>query len=391
MLKGVTLIVLFLGTEMCPFAASESVSIRSACFRDSIINPQVQLEVTPAPSKIKRKESVQYNQRQLDSIFSISDRREKSVHKKKVVAQKIEKQENPEDTSSVLNVNIPYFQQSHSFDSLCNENFLANMADKNISQHFDTTLLSKFGVVKKIKTAKVIPIEKTKPVPVISGLNGKLRVNDYMNWVPLILLMSLFAFALIKIQYKRYVDQVITSLINYQVSLRLLRERNVLFRNMSLGMNLVFGLNLGLFIYFILQNFGVKQQFSDKFLNVLLYSGGLILLYMVKSFTCRMIGFLFKVQSEFIEYVHNINLFNKNIGLFLFPVVIAFPYINENIQPFVIYLGISILVIMVFLRTVRSIQIIMRKGVSLFYLILYLCAIEILPVLLVVKYSATLV
>jgi hypothetical protein len=212
-----------------------------------------------------------------------------------------------------------------------------------------------------------------------------------MNWVPLILLLSLFAFALIKIQYKRYVDQVVNSLINYQVSLRLLRERNVLFRNMSLGMNLVFGLNLGLFIFFILENFGIKQQFSDKFLNVLLYSGGLIILYSLKSFICRLIGYVFKVQSEFMEYVHNINLFNKNIGLFLFPVVIAFPYIDENLRPVVIYLGISILAIMVFLRTVRSVQIIMRKGVSLFYLILYLCAIEILPVLLVVKYSGTLV
>src|ERR1035437_1603505 len=187
MLKGITLFILFLGTEICPFAASESVSNRSILHGDSITIPQVQLEVTPASSKIRRKESTQYNQQQLDSIFSISDRREKRiVLSKKVVTQKTDQAIIPEDTSSILTFDIPYFQQKHSFDSLCNENFLTSIAYKNISDRFDTSLLRKFKVVQNIKTAKeieVMPIKKKEVVPVVSGISGKLRVKDYMNWV----------------------------------------------------------------------------------------------------------------------------------------------------------------------------------------------------------------
>jgi hypothetical protein len=160
---------------------------------------------------------------------------------------------------------------------------------------------------------------------------------------------------------------------------------------MSLGLNLVFALNLGLFIFFFLQYFSIEQQFPNKIVNVLVYSLGLIVLYSIKTFSCRLIGFLFKVPNEFAEYIHNINLFNKNIGLFLFPIVILYPYIDESIRPAVLYLGIAILSIMFLLRTIRGFQIIMRKGVSFFYLILYLCAIEILPVLIVVKYSTTMI
>jgi hypothetical protein len=392
MLKGITLIVLYFLTEMCPFAASVSVS--RVALRDTIkVNlPLPQSGISTPAATIKK--PANYNQSHLDSIFSRSDRREVIINTpKKLPAPKTDIVISPEDTSSKRVYNdILFFERKQTQnDELYQENFLTVIPFKNISQRFDTSLLTKYGSITKIKMLPIIKAIAKDTIKEKPGYAGQVRVESSMNWLPVILIFSLFLFTFIKFQYQKYVGQVVISLINYQVSLRLLRERNVLFRNMSLGLNMVFALNLGLFIFFFLHYFSIEQKFPNNIVNVLIYSLGLIILYAIKTFSCRLVGFLFKVQSEFAEYVHNINLFNKNIGLFLFPIVILYPYLNESLRPAVLYLGIAILAIMFLLRTIRAFQIIMRKGVSMFYLILYLCAIEILPALIVVKYSATLI
>jgi hypothetical protein len=197
-------------------------------------------------------------------------------------------------------------------------------------------------------------------------------------------------FSWIKILYLKYIEQIVVSLINYQVSLRLFRDRNVLFRNMALGLNLVFAINTGLFLYYLTQFFNLRSDFNQV-QSVLIFSLGITLIYGIKTFICRILGNIFLVREEFAEYIHNINLYNKNIGLFLFPVVISFPYIADSIKPSIIYIGMIVIGILIILRITRGIQIIMWKGASIFYLILYLCAIEILPVLLTVKLSYTLI
>ena len=195
-----------------------------------------------------------------------------------------------------------------------------------------------------------------------------------------------------KILYQKYILQIITASINYQASIRLLREKNVLFKNMSVGLNIVFVINMGLFLFFVMSYYNFSQIIStNNFLSVLIYCLMIASIYITKTLLCRLIGFLFLAQNEFSEYVHNINLFNKNIGLFLFPAVIMVPYINNYLKPYIVYAGIILFLAILVLRIIRGFQIIIHKGVSSFYLILYLCAVEILPVLLIVKYSSTLI
>ncbi len=402
MLKGITLTFLYLSTKMCPLPASESVRGCSTFFQDTTKT----VNSTPSQSQINITKPItiiggetnpvkkNYDQAQLDSIFSKSEERDKKFYSKKTsLPANLEIVITPEDTSSSrIYYNIPPYQhQRTTLDELYNDNFFLAITYKTISQHFDTSLMRLYGINTQTIVAPLInkPLSSKEK----SGFIGAQRAESSMNWLPVVLLFSLFVFSWIKILYQKYVFQVVTSLINYQVSLRLLRERNVLFRNMAFGLNIVFALNLGLFVFFFAQYFGFEQIkiSSNNIINVLIYSTFSIILYGIKTFFCRVLGYIFLVRDEFAEYIHNIYLLNKNIGLFLFPIIIIFPYITEPIKPIVLYLGILVLLIMFFLRTIRGFQIIMRKGVSMFYLILYLCAIEILPVLLVVKYSATLI
>ena len=53
--------------------------------------------------------------------------------------------------------------------------------------------------------------------------------------------------------------------------------------------------------------------------------------------------------------------------------------------------GIIVLGFMYLVRVIRLLIIFLNRNISIFYLILYLCALEILPVLIVVKYFTGLV
>lgn len=269
-----------------------------------------------------------------------------------------------------------------------NQNFLLEIPQKNIVQHFEDLLITKTNQnvavhLRKDTTAHTI-------VPAEQRFEGTVKAEASFNWMPGVLLVSLFTFSWIKMAYQKYVVQVVTSLVNYQASIRLLRDKNVLFRNMAFGLNFIFAINIGLFVFFLLQYQHLNQVYQNNFISVAIYSVGIIALYYFKALVCKLIGNVFMVKEQFAEYVHNIHLYNKNIGLFLFPVVIVFPYItNAQIKPVILYLGLSIIIGMSVLLIYRGFQIIMRNGVSTFYLILYLCAVEILPILLLIKYSYT--
>ena len=292
------------------------------------------------------------------------------------------------DTLASIKLTIPPgYEQPYVYPD--NSNFITAIPNKKLEASFNYKLISKEKIKKDSTLIKVSPKIIVKPV--ITGKVGTLRQESSISWLPVILLLSLFTFSWLKIMYQKYILQVVLSIVNYQVALRLLRERNVLFRNMSIGLNFVFILNLAVFIYFLFENFKIRPYFTIPILNYLVYCVGVIVFFNLKNFVCILLGIIFKYQEEFSEYIHNENLFNKNIGLLLFPIVVLFPYVPDIYKQFVLFAGIFFFGIMILLRTLRGFQIIIRKGVSKFYMILYLCAIEILPVLILIKYSMTLI
>ena len=223
------------------------------------------------------------------------------------------------------------------------------------------------------------------------GFDGKVLIKNYTDWLPLVILFSLYIFSFIKVVYNKYIVQVLYSLINYQAAVRLLRDRNVLFRNMAVVLNFVFTINAGLFVYFLIDYFKLGQLYSNSLLCFLLYSFLIFIFFNLKFIICKIVGYVFSVNDIFEEYTHNEKLSNKNIGLLLFPVIILIPYVPTFMKPVILYAGLAIIIVLLAFRAFRAFQIIIRREVSSFYLILYLCTIEILPLIIMVKYSKAMI
>jgi hypothetical protein len=96
-------------------------------------------------------------------------------------------------------------------------------------------------------------------------------------------------------------------------------------------------------------------------------------------------AFLFVKQELFSRFLFHYYITNKTLGLILIPFLLALAYSEGIVKEVFIYSSLAIIISAYILRFFRTILFIFKNVVLLFYLILYLCALEILPVVVILK------
>ena len=133
-----------------------------------------------------------------------------------------------------------------------------------------------------------------------------------------------------------------------------------------------------LYAYLIL--FASDNGFSlITFLKFLGATGGFFLL---KYLMIRIIGYVFlhpTIQKLTIESYYNVLTY---LGLILFPMLILHIYLPENLKYYIAVISLILCVMASLVYTIKLFLIFFNKFASTFYLLLYLCTLEILPVVL---------
>jgi hypothetical protein len=112
----------------------------------------------------------------------------------------------------------------------------------------------------------------------------------------------------------------------------------------------------------------------------------IIVMYLLKIALIRISGFIFKTGKEASEYISAIFLFINILGLFLLPVVICLAFIEKADPRIFIYTGYFIIGSFLCLRLLKGLVIGFGSNrVSKFYLFLYLCTLEIIPFVILIK------
>jgi hypothetical protein len=217
------------------------------------------------------------------------------------------------------------------------------------------------------------------------------RNNQSIDWFLGFFLSITLLFIWIRMFYGKYFSLLANALISFQISTKLFRERNVLVRRVSLVLDFIYFMVVSIFTFEIITHFGLIK-FDLSRLNLFLLLLNIIMMYsLIRIALLRLTGFLFLNQGLFSEYIHNTFVVNKGAGIVLFPVVITAHYFPHPVVSAVLVTGLFILAMAFIWKTIRVYQIIKRKDVVLFYLILYLCTLEILPLLLGYKFVISLI
>lgn len=137
------------------------------------------------------------------------------------------------------------------------------------------------------------------------------------------------------------------------------------------------------FIWQALGYFGIVREGIGDFGLIIAM---IFLAYTTKIIATRFLGNIFEVKEASSEYVYNILLFNKTIGLVLFPICLLLAYAHQIPSEYLIWTGIILLCLILIYRFLRIFLIgLANSSVSFFYIILYLCTLEIIPFVVILK------
>jgi len=152
-----------------------------------------------------------------------------------------------------------------------------------------------------------------------------------------------------------------------------------------IGLFLLFSLTFGLVLCQLAGYHNLYYGMSD-FQLFLLLSAGIILLFALKFLVLKFLGFVFDMSRVVSEYITILNLTYFNIAFVFLIVAICFSLLAERFIPYLLVSTLVLIAVIFTWQYVRnSVNIISNFRFHKFYLIIYLCALEICPVLILIK------
>jgi hypothetical protein len=226
---------------------------------------------------------------------------------------------------------------------------------------------------------KVVP-KSTKPY----GIVGKELVVPNQEWILGLILVFWVIFASVRVGFLKYLGQLFASLVNFGAATRLYQQRGYKTMYGAVRLDFIFYLILPLSIYQIASFFKIDFPGYPAILFFVILFFIINGYLFVKILLLRLAGSIVMLKEQTQETIFNIKLYYKALGLFLLPLVtIHATMVKTNFITIWIMAG---LVAITYVATViRTIYVGNRKDISIFYLILYLCTLEILPILLIYK------
>ena len=229
------------------------------------------------------------------------------------------------------------------------------------------------------------PATTAETATVQRGFVGEDRQGGFPSSVTILIIFGLVILAFIKYQFRRYMSDTFRSVFSFRRSMRLFEEsRDTVWQAVFLS-NFFFTYVTGIFISLSFPILGAKPLWDNYTFSILFFSVATGLIYFLKARIWNILGVIFNVKMLSKLYIHNMFLYNRNTGFIIFPFVAILPYISENFAHVLLFCIIFIFVIFYLIRLFSIFQIIHDQNVSVFYFILYLCTLEILPVLILIK------
>lgn len=205
------------------------------------------------------------------------------------------------------------------------------------------------------------------------------------DWYFIVIIIILSALASARIFYGKFLHSVWVSFYSFQLAGKTNKDRGIVQRRFGIGLDLLYLVNASLFLYLLNSYFDPGIIETEGAWFVLLSFAVLTTLIFLRILTMRLISFLFQQSELFLGFLYHYFIFSKVTGMVLLPFLIAIPYTHGKIQEALIFTGISLIILIQIMRLFRVAFYVIKNVVLLYYLILYLCILEILPVLVIIK------
>jgi hypothetical protein len=227
---------------------------------------------------------------------------------------------------------------------------------------------------------------------IISG-----NVAESLDWIPRIpfhqpawlfifLFILLGSLAWIRIYYGNILTQTLQASANFQIAARMFNDNSLLQRQLDNILYFLYFLSAGFLAYVVENRF---QLFPYGITGIILYFFNLAVLgglFFLRVVLVNLAGLLFNRIRIFREYLYNAFIFNKLLGVIMLPLLLFVFYTTGPVKEIFHWFTFGIVFVILIMRMIRGVIFSIKKDVSIFYMFLYLCALEIVPLALLYKW-----
>lgn len=235
--------------------------------------------------------------------------------------------------------------------------------------------------VKYNRQSVFTPVNK-KPIEITPTL----RNAENYDWLTALFMVCLVLIAWIRYFYSRRIKQLFRAVVSrYNVN-QLVRDGNLAEERLTPALALIYLSSLSVVIW----QAGYSQisrwlSIDGEWKIFLIIVGTISLLWVLKLFVFRLTGIIFRTRQDISELILTNLIFSGLAGLLALPVVIAGFYSGNML---LIKIAGIIILLFIFLRFIRSLLVgLSAQTFSAVYLFLYLCTLEILPLLFLYRFS----
>ncbi len=213
---------------------------------------------------------------------------------------------------------------------------------------------------------------------------GDIITGRHFDWITLILTGCFILVAAAKYNFPKRLAQLLKASLIPRAANQLYRQGNPFQEQISYILGVIYLLTSSLFIFLIIDKQGwlPPVSYRSEYLYAVIVVANSFY-WLCKAMLIRSLAHIFKTYEATTGYLLNNLIFNMTLGVFLLIVLPFIVYTGSEVLLFITMIFVSIILIYKVLRSVSV-------GLSItyfpvFYLILYICMIELAPLLILAR------
>jgi hypothetical protein len=235
---------------------------------------------------------------------------------------------------------------------------------------------------RKYYTHPYLPLSG-KPMFMISDFRERRTLDDMFYLLMGVLLLVAF----VRTAFPRYFKNLF--ILFFQTSLRQKQTKDQLLQDNlgSLFVNLLFIITTSIYGALVIRN---KAWLDYPFWHIVFFGAALLtIVYLGKFIFLQFSGWVFNSREAAVNYTFTVFLVNKVLGVLLVPFLFLMAFAQPSLKEVALTVSVGLVALLLLYRYVISFATIRNTlKVNALHFLMYLCAVEILPLLLLYKLMA---
>jgi len=218
----------------------------------------------------------------------------------------------------------------------------------------------------------------------IRNFSNPVHTHYPSDWIVLSFLGCFIIAAWVQFFYFKRLRQICLAPLSQRFLNILIKDGNLFKERITLALALIYLFNFSLMLSLILKLFIPVPLMPFRDYEVFTLCAVTVVLFcVIKLSAIRLLGAVFQTRHTTMEYLQNILSATFITGLFLLPMLILTLFLHSE---FLLYISLIIICLIYVFRVMRGYFIgTSLKKFSYLFLFVYLCALEILPLLVILK------